>query len=90
VSDRPREDSGEMVTYNVPGAKALRATQPLRTSMRGAEFDEAIEEHASAQGVPPELVRAVIQVESGFNSKAVSPKGFAVEEARVADSARAS
>ncbi len=53
VSDRPREDSGEMVTYDVPGAKALRATQPLRTSMRGAEFDEAIEEHASAQGVPP-------------------------------------
>ena len=75
VSDRPREDSGEMVTYHVPGAKALRATQPLRTSMRGAEFDEAIEEHSSAQGVPPELVRAVIQVESGFNSKAVSPKG---------------
>ena len=34
-----------------------------------------IEEHASAQGVSPELVRAVIQVESAFNPEAVSPKG---------------
>jgi soluble lytic murein transglycosylase-like protein len=75
MSDRPREDSGEMVTYQMPGAKAARATQRLGASQRGAEFDEAIEEHASAQGVSPELVRAVIQVESGFNSKAVSPKG---------------
>ena len=75
VSDRPRKDAGEMVTYHVPGAKAVRATQPLRASLRGAEFDDAIEEHAGAQGVSPELVRAVIQVESGFNSKAVSPKG---------------
>jgi soluble lytic murein transglycosylase-like protein len=75
VSNRAREDSGEMVTYHGPGAKAVSAAPPLRTSLRGAEFDEAIEEHASAQGVSPELVRAVIQVESGFNSKAVSPKG---------------
>ena len=75
MSDRPREDAGEMVTYHLPAAKAARATQPLRTSLRGAEYDEAIEEHASAQGVPPELVRAVIQVESGFNPRATSPKG---------------
>jgi soluble lytic murein transglycosylase-like protein len=75
VSDRPRQDSGEMVTYQRPEARAVRVAQPLRTSLRSAEFDDAIEEHASAQGVSPELVRAVIQVESGFNSKAVSPKG---------------
>jgi soluble lytic murein transglycosylase-like protein len=75
VSDRPRDDAGEMTTYSVPRAAAVRATQPLRTSLRGAEFDDDIEQHASAQGVSPELVRAVIQVESGFNSKAVSPKG---------------
>jgi len=64
-----------MVTYNVPGAAALRATQPMAPAVRGAEFDETIAQHATAQGVSPELVRAVIQVESGFNARAVSPKG---------------
>ena len=32
-------------------------------------------EHATRQSLRPELVRAVIQVESGFNARAVSPKG---------------
>jgi soluble lytic murein transglycosylase-like protein len=75
VSNRPRGDSGEMTTYSVPKAAAVRTPQSLRTSLRGAEFDDDIEQQASAQGVSPELVRAVIQVESGFNSRAVSPKG---------------
>jgi soluble lytic murein transglycosylase-like protein len=75
ISDRPREGSGEMVTYKVPEAAAVRAAQPVAASIRGAEFDETIAQHAAAQGVSPELVRAVIQVESGFNARAVSPKG---------------
>ena len=75
VSDRPRGDAGEMVTYEVPRARGVRATTAGAHSSRSAAFDEAIEEHASAQGVSPELVRAVIQVESAFNPQAVSPKG---------------
>jgi soluble lytic murein transglycosylase-like protein len=44
-------------------------------SRRSAQFDALIEEHAAAQGVSPHLVRAVIQQESAFNPRAVSPKG---------------
>lgn len=74
VSDRPRGDSGEMVTYAVPKAAGVRTTT-AGSNPRSAAFDEAIEEHAAAQGVPPDLVRAVIQVESAFNPKALSHKG---------------
>ena len=38
-------------------------------------LDDLIVTHASKQGLRPELVRAVIQVESGFNPRARSPKG---------------
>lgn len=40
-----------------------------------SSFDHLIDLHASTQGVRPELVRAVIQAESGFNPFARSPKG---------------
>jgi hypothetical protein len=75
VSDHPRADAGEMTTYSVPRTGAIRATTATETTSRSAAFDEAIEEHASAQGVSPDLVRAVIQVESAFNPQALSPKG---------------
>jgi soluble lytic murein transglycosylase-like protein len=61
-------------TYAVERADTIRVSKPamvLRTSL----FDSLIEEHATAHQVRPELVRAVIQVESAFNPKARSPKG---------------
>lgn len=75
VSDRPRPDDGEMVTYTVPGTSGVRATKSPAGSTVASDFDAVIDEHATAQGVAPELVRAVIQVESAFNPRAVSPKG---------------
>src|SRR5688500_505606 len=38
-------------------------------------FEELVQEHSQRQSLRPELVRAVIQVESGFNPRATSPKG---------------
>jgi len=38
-------------------------------------YEPLIRQHASRQGVRADLVRAVIQVESAFNPRAVSPKG---------------
>jgi soluble lytic murein transglycosylase-like protein len=42
---------------------------------RVSEYDDLIDEHAAAQGVRPELVRAVIEQESNFNPLARSSKG---------------
>jgi soluble lytic murein transglycosylase-like protein len=76
LSDKPRPDGlGDMTTYAVRGAAAIRTTaQPKDTRQQG-RFDDLIEEHARLHGVSPDLVRAVIQAESGFNPNAISPKG---------------
>ena len=59
--------------FNVPGAPAYRTTT---AAMPTAErFEDLVREHAQRQSLRPELVRAVIQVESGFDPGATSPKG---------------
>jgi soluble lytic murein transglycosylase-like protein len=74
LSDKPRTDGGPVQTFRVErAASGVRVTRP--PDRRSAEFDPFIDEHASAHGVDPDLVRAVIQVESAFNPRAVSPKG---------------
>jgi soluble lytic murein transglycosylase-like protein len=40
-----------------------------------AGFEQAVDRIASLQGLPPELLHSVIQVESNYNPYAVSPKG---------------
>lgn len=73
LSDR-KLDAGAR-TYAVPGAQAVRATRPVaRPSIRLA-YEPLILLNAVRQRLRAELVRAVIQVESGFNPRAVSPKG---------------
>ena len=59
--------------YEVHGAPAIRATKPI--SGRASEYEPLVREHAAKQSLRPELVRAVIQVESGYNPRATSPKG---------------
>jgi soluble lytic murein transglycosylase-like protein len=72
LSDRPL---GEIEhTYAVPQAASVRATRP-GAIVRGRAYDELILEHAQRQSVRPDLVRAVMQVESAFNPNARSPKG---------------
>ena len=72
LSDKPRADSGEMTTYEVPGSASVRASRP---AIGPGRYDETIEEQATRNGVSPDLVRAVIQAESAFNPIAVSSKG---------------
>src|SRR5215470_12299481 len=52
----------------VPGAPAERQPSP-------ADVDKAIDEAAQRHGVDPNLVRAVVKVESNYNPHAVSRKG---------------
>jgi soluble lytic murein transglycosylase-like protein len=55
-----------------------RSFQPgpsAATSVPPADIDKLVEQSASRFQVDPDLVRAVIRVESGFDAKAVSSKG---------------
>ena len=82
-----RDAKGTLVLSNVPqgGAApprsfAVPASSAVRTTVyappdRSRQYDGIIRTHAERQGVRPELVRAVVQVESAFNPVAISPKG---------------
>jgi soluble lytic murein transglycosylase-like protein len=73
LSDRKLDAGAE--TYEVPDAPAIRSTRPLGTSGMPDRYEPLIQEHASRHALRPDLVRAVIQVESGFNPRARSAKG---------------
>lgn len=68
-----RVQSAEYRTFAVPGS-AFRSTRPASDKYRN-RFDALIDEAAARHAVRPDLVRAVIQVESGFDPRARSPKG---------------
>jgi soluble lytic murein transglycosylase-like protein len=74
LSDRPL---GEGVTTYAVSGSGYRATRAASAATGAvvSRYDELIERHAATHGVRPELVRAVIQVESGFNPRARSVKG---------------
>ena len=66
--------------YVVEGAPTFRTTRPNQPAVVGdriepERFDSLVVEHATRHALRPELVRAVIQVESGFNPRARSVKG---------------
>jgi soluble lytic murein transglycosylase-like protein len=73
LSDRKLQDGA--LTYAVPDAPAIRSTKPLASRADREQFEPLVQQHASRHALRPELVRAVIQVESGFNPRARSPKG---------------
>jgi soluble lytic murein transglycosylase-like protein len=74
LSDKAKDPSAK--TYAVAptvSATAIRTTRPL--NRRAAQFQSVIEEHSTLNTVSPDLVRALIQAESAFNPRALSPKG---------------
>jgi soluble lytic murein transglycosylase len=91
LSDRPLGAGAR--TYPVPSTGGIRVTRPADT-VSGNRYDRLIDHHAASRGLRPDLVRAVIQVESGFNPRARSVKGamglmqlmpFTADELGVAD-----
>ena len=74
LSDKPLGEGAR--TYAVRGADStVRATRSSGGGVRSSQWDDVIDFRAREQGIRPDLVRAVIQVESAFNPRARSHKG---------------
>ncbi len=73
LSDRKLDADAR--TFAVPEARTFRTTRAAAPRVARQRYEPLIQAHAARAGLPPELVRAVIQVESGFNPRARSPKG---------------
>lgn len=75
LGNMPRSGAGQIVqSYPVPKSDVIRTTSQA-ASDRARMYDGLITEHARLNGVRPDLVRAVVQVESAYNPYARSPKG---------------
>jgi soluble lytic murein transglycosylase-like protein len=73
LSDKAKDPSARSYSLSPTIDTTVRTTKPL--SKRAAQYQGLIEEHAALNTVSVDLVRAVIQAESAFNPRAVSPKG---------------
>jgi len=71
---KPLSDAESLKSYAVPKADTVRATRYAAVD-RGRNYDELISEHARLNNVRADLVRAVVQVESAFNPRAISRVG---------------
>ena len=74
LSDRRLDPEAHATTYAVAGSPTVRTTRQVAPAV-SSRFEPLVQEHAARHGLRPDLVRAVIQVESGFNPRATSPKG---------------
>jgi len=72
LSDRPLSPTAR--AYAVANATEVRATRAV-TRDKALRWEGLIQTHAALQRVRTSLVRAVMQVESGFDPWARSPKG---------------
>jgi soluble lytic murein transglycosylase-like protein len=73
LSDKAKDPSAKSYSLSPAASTTFRTTRPI--SRRAAEYQTLIEEHAALNDVNVDLVRALIQAESAFNPRAVSPKG---------------
>jgi hypothetical protein len=55
--------------------RSFQSKLPAAPIQRAPEIDQLVEQTANRFQVDPELVRAIVQVESGYDPKAVSSKG---------------
>ena len=61
--------------YEVEGAPRYVSTTPVEATSARERYEPFVVEYSNQHSLRPELVRAVIQVESGYNPRALSPKG---------------
>ncbi|MBK5296548.1 MAG: lytic transglycosylase domain-containing protein [Vicinamibacteria bacterium] len=76
VSDRPSGPGVQHATYSVRGIETIRTTRlDVGPRLDRADLHAMADRHAETHAINPALVRAVIQAESAWNTRAVSPKG---------------
>jgi soluble lytic murein transglycosylase-like protein len=66
---------GRKIIYNEGVADRARRLSDRLVPIPKADIQIAIDRHSEAQSLDPKLVRAMIQVESGYNHRARSHKG---------------
>jgi soluble lytic murein transglycosylase len=67
--------TGKKVIYNEPSASRSRRFASSLLRPPEARLADLIDHHSYSADLDPKLVRAVIQVESGYNASALSNKG---------------
>jgi soluble lytic murein transglycosylase-like protein len=72
LSDRKLD--APTAVYEVEGTPAIRTTRPVAPAAV-TPYEPFVLHYAAKESIRPELVRAVIQVESGYNARATSPVG---------------
>jgi soluble lytic murein transglycosylase-like protein len=75
LSNTRPQNASSVQSFAVPEVEGVRTTRDAVGAGRIQTYDDLIMEHSRLNGVRPSLVRAVVQVESGFNPRAYSPKG---------------
>lgn len=66
---------GTKLIFNESTDQRARRHSTVLVSSPSIDWDAMIQEHANSARLDPKLVRAVIQVESGYNARALSNKG---------------
>ena len=66
---------GRKFIYNEGSAQRARRLSDRLVPIPEADIQISIDRHSEAQSLDPKLVRAMIQVESGYNQRARSQKG---------------
>ncbi|HEX2645134.1 MAG TPA: lytic transglycosylase domain-containing protein [Thermoanaerobaculia bacterium] len=67
--------NGRKVIFNESSAQYSRRSSAKLVPVPDGELEPLILRHSGAQNLDPKLVKALIQVESGYNSRALSNKG---------------
>lgn len=74
LSNMRRPQGASVRSFSIGGDSGIKTTSRA-VPARIALYDDLITHHAQLNGLRTDLVRAVVQVESGFNPNARSPKG---------------
>ena len=70
-----RDDGRKIIVNESSGQRAQRLSTRLTTLTAGSEIARLIDIYARHHGLSSRLVQAIVQVESGYNPRALSSKG---------------